>query len=108
MFIVGLGAMCFGLTLGWIMYRILRLRAGSLWLSYLIAMLGIIGGAAALALFSNDVLFGWYSIGLVIGFFAYLAVGLILYGTQEVQPWRLEEFVPTARAATWSDAQTES
>jgi hypothetical protein len=68
MFIVGLGAMCFGLTLGWITYRILRVTAGPLWLSYLIPMLGIFGGAAALAFFKNDILFGWYSIGLVIGF----------------------------------------
>ena len=108
MFIVGLGASCFGLTLGWITYRILRLRAGPLRLSDLIAMLGIIGGAAALAFFRNDVLFGWYSIGPVIGFFAYFAVGLILYGTQEVQPWRLEQVPPTATTATQSDAQTES
>ena len=108
MFIIGLGAICFGLILGWITYRILRLGAGPLWLSDLIPMLGIIGGAAALALFSNDVLFGWYSIGLVIGFLAYFAVGLILSGTQEVQPWRVEQVPPAATTATRSDAQTES
>jgi NhaP-type Na+/H+ or K+/H+ antiporter len=108
MFIVGFGAICFGLTLGWITYRILRVTASPPWLSYLIPMLGIIGGAVALAFFSNDVLFGWYSIGLVIGFLAYLAVGLILNGTQELQPWRLEQAPPTATTATRSDAQTES
>jgi hypothetical protein len=40
------------------------------------------------------VLFGWYSIGLVLGFFAYIAVGLLLYGKQEVQPWRIEKMPP--------------
>jgi hypothetical protein len=91
MFIVGLGAIFFGLTIGWITYRILRLRAGAPGISDLIAILGVIGGAAVLALYRSEVLFGWYSIGLIIGFFAYLAVGLRLYGKQEVQPWRLEQ-----------------
>jgi uncharacterized membrane protein YeaQ/YmgE (transglycosylase-associated protein family) len=94
MFIVGLGAVFFGLTIGWIAYRILRQRSGTPWLQDLIALLGIIAGAAALALFRNDAIFGWYAVGLVVGFFAYLAMGVILYGKQEVQPWRLEPVAP--------------
>ena len=91
MFIVGLGAVFFGLTVGWITYRILRHRSGAPWLSDLIALLGIIAGAAVLAFFRNDAIFGWYAIGLVIGFFAHFAMGVILYGVilygkQEVQP----------------------
>lgn len=108
MFIVGLGAIFFGLIVGWIAYRILRLRAGISWLSDLIALLGIIGGAAALAFFRSDVLFGWYAIGLVIGFFAYFAVGLILYGKQEVQPWRLEQVPPPSTSDTRPDAHPAS
>jgi peptidoglycan/LPS O-acetylase OafA/YrhL len=100
MFIVGLGAVFFGLTIGWIAYRILRDRSGAPWLSDLIALLGIIAGAAALAFFRNDTIFGWYAIGLVIGFFAYFAVGVILYGKQEVQPWRLEQLSPTSTSDT--------
>lgn len=94
MFIAGLGAVFFGLLVGWIAYRVLRLRAGIPWLSDLIVLLGIIAGAAVLALFRSEVLFGWYSTGLVIGFFAYFAVGVILYGKQEVQFWRLEPVSP--------------
>ena len=94
MFIVGLGAVFFGLTVGWIAYRILRHRVGALWPQDLIALLGIIAGAAVLAFFKDDVLFGWYAIGLLVGFFAYFAVGVILYGKQEVQPWRLEPVSP--------------
>jgi uncharacterized membrane protein YeaQ/YmgE (transglycosylase-associated protein family) len=104
MFIAGFGALVFGLTVGWMAYRILRQRAGTSWLSDLIALLGVMAGAAILALLRSDVLFGWYAIGLVLGFFAYLSVGLILYGKQEVQPWRLEPIPPIATPDTPSDA----
>lgn len=100
MFIVGLGAVFFGLIIGWIAYRILRHKSGPPWLSDLIALLGIIAGAAALAFFRNDAIFGWYAIGLALGFFAHFAVGVILYGKQEVQPWRLEQHSPTAPSET--------
>ncbi len=93
-FISGLGATFFGLIVGWMAYWILRLRAGAFVLSALITIIGVIGGAAVIALFKSDVLFGWYSVGLVIGFFAYFAVVLILYGKQEVQPWRIEQIPP--------------
>jgi 4-amino-4-deoxy-L-arabinose transferase-like glycosyltransferase len=108
MFIVGLGAIFFGFAVGWIVYRILRLRAGTAALSDLIAILGVIGGAAVIALFRSDVLFGWYSIGLVIGFFAYFAVGLRLYGQQEVQPWRMEQIPPTSMPATPSNTHPDT
>lgn len=96
MFIVGLGALFFGLIIGWMVYRILRHKAGAPWLSDLIALLGIIAGAAVLAFFRDNVLFGWYAIGLVVGFFAYFAVGVILFGKQEIQPWRLEQSPPAS------------
>lgn len=101
MFIVGLGAVLFGLAIGWIAYRILRRGSAPAWLSDLIALFGIVAGAAALAFFRNDAIFGWYALGLVIGFLAYFAVGVILYGKQEVLPWRLE---PVSLPAL-SDAQ---
>lgn len=91
MFIAGLGAVCFGLTVGWMAYQILRNRSGALWLFDLIALLGIIAGAAVLAFFRNEAIFGWYAIGLIIGFFAYLAVGVILRGTQKVQLWQRKQ-----------------
>ena len=95
MFIAGLGATVFGVAIGWIAYRILRQRASTAALSDFFTLLGVIGGAAVIALFKSDVLFGLYAIGLVIGFFAYLAVGLLLYGKQELQPWRIEQLPPT-------------
>jgi uncharacterized membrane protein YeaQ/YmgE (transglycosylase-associated protein family) len=94
MFIAGLGAACFGLIVGWMAYRILRNRSGAPWLSELIALLGVIAGAVVLAFFRDDAIFGWYAIGLIIGFFAYLAVGVFLYGKQEVQFWQKERPAP--------------
>ena len=90
MFIAGLGAIFFGCAIGWIGYRILRQRASAAALSDFFTILGVIGGAAV--------------IGLVIGFFAYLAVGLMLYGKQELQPWRIEQIPPTPTPGTPSNA----
>lgn len=106
-FIAGLGAVFFGFAVGWIAYRILRLRAGAPGLSDLITILGVIGGAAVIALFRSDGLFGWYSIGLVIGFFAYFGIGLMLYGEQELQPWRIENIHPTPRPDTQSNVHPD-
>ena len=104
MFIAGLGAIFFGFAIGWIAYRILRQRASAAALSDFLTILGVIGGAAVIALFKSDVLFGLYSVGFVIGFFAYLAVGLMLYGKQELQPWRIEQIPPTPSPGTPSNA----
>ena len=100
MFIVGLGAVFFGLIIGWMAYRILRHRSSASWLSDLMALLGIITGAAVLAFFRNETIFGWYALGLVIGFFGYFAVGVLLYGKQEVQPWRSELLSPPSSSET--------
>ncbi len=100
MFIVGLGAVFFGLIVGWIAYSILRQRADAPWTQDLIALLGIIAGAAVLAFFRDDVLFGWYAVGLFIGFFASFAVGVILYGKQEVQLWLSEQVSPPSASET--------
>ena len=97
MFISGLGACLFGLFLGWVFYRTLRLKAGASVLAEIATIIGTLGGAAVLALFKSDALFGWYTIGLVIGFFAYFALDLLLYSKREVQPWR-EVLVPPAAA----------
>ncbi len=76
MFISGLGALFFGLVIGWISYRTLRLTAGTTALSDITTIIGAVGGAAVTALFRSDVLFGLYCVGLAVGFFAYLGYGL--------------------------------
>src|SRR6266852_5312332 len=89
MFISGLGALFFGLVIGWISYRTLRLTAGTTALSDITTIIGAVGGAAVTALFRSDVLFGLYCLGLALGFFAYLGYGVYVYGKQEVQPWHV-------------------
>lgn len=67
-----IGALCFGIVIGWITYRTLR-RSKTSGLSDIATVLGALGGAAVTALFSRDTgEFGSYCIGLLIGFFAYL------------------------------------
>lgn len=74
------GALCFGLVIGWIVYRTLRRREGAAMLSDIASVIGAVGGAAVTTMFDNDQLFGWYSIGLVVGFAGYFIVGLVLAG----------------------------
>jgi hypothetical protein len=75
--LVGAGA--FGALIGWYVYYINRYRKGSVQFSDLVTLIGILGGAAILALFpAGTDLFGAYGIGLAIGFFAYFLVLLML------------------------------
>jgi hypothetical protein len=77
------GAAAFGLVVGWITYRTLRRREGTAALSDIATVIGAIGGAAVTALFKSEELFGAYAIGLAIGFFGYLVVSFLVYGTQQ-------------------------
>jgi uncharacterized membrane protein YeaQ/YmgE (transglycosylase-associated protein family) len=84
------GALCFGLVIGWIVYRTLRRREGSAALSDIASVIGAVGGAAVTTLFDSDELFGWYSIGLAAGFAAYFIIGLVLAareGKSTVEGW---------------------
>ena len=75
---VNWGALCFGLVVGWITYRTLR-RTKTTGLSDIATVVGAVGGAAVLSLFPAETnAFGAYSVGLAIGFFAYLIVAGIV------------------------------
>ena len=71
-----IGALCFGLVIGWITYRTLRRRAEAVALSDIAAVIGAVGGAAVTGLFKSETLFGAYCIGLAIGFFLYLVIAV--------------------------------
>jgi hypothetical protein len=71
------GAICFGVVIGWITYRTLR-RSDTTSVSDLAGVVGAVGGAAVLAIFNRGDSFAWYAIGLAGGFFLYLIVNLIL------------------------------
>ena len=89
MFITGLGAIFFGLVIGWISYRTQRLTAGTNLLSAIAVIIATVGGAAVVTLLKDEIMFGWYAIGLVIGFLVSFALGLGLYGKQEWQLWQM-------------------
>ena len=73
------GSMAFGALIGWYVYYINRYRPGDVQLSDIVTLIGILGGAAVLALFPAQTdLFGAYGIGLAIGFFGYF-IFLILF-----------------------------
>ena len=69
------GAFGFGVIVGWYTYYVNRYRKGDVQLGDLATVVGVLGGAAVLALFpAKTDLFGAYGIGLVTGFFGYLLV----------------------------------
>jgi hypothetical protein len=70
------GAAVFGLVIGWVTYRTLRRSRETVALSDIATVVGAVGGAAVTTLFDNERLFGWYSIGLGVGFFLYLLLGV--------------------------------
>ncbi|MGI5289128.1 hypothetical protein ACQEVF_38095 [Nonomuraea polychroma] len=73
-----LGAICFGLVIGWITYRTLRRREGAVGLTDLATVLAAVGGAAVTALFDVPEVFGAYAVGLAVGFFGYLVVATLM------------------------------
>jgi hypothetical protein len=79
----GIGALCFGLVVGWITLRTLRRREGVSNLSDIATVIGAVGGAAVTALFDSGPLFAMYCIGLAIGFFAYFIIALVIAGREE-------------------------
>jgi hypothetical protein len=66
------GALAFGVVIGWVTYRTLRRAGETVALSNIATVLGAVGGAAVTAIFDSRELFAWYSVGLAVGFFAYL------------------------------------
>lgn len=82
-----IGAAGFGAVMGWITYRTLRRREGAAALSDLATVIGAVGGAAITAVFKTPDLFGWYCIGLFVGFFLYFLVGLRIKSDQAVSAW---------------------
>jgi Kef-type K+ transport system membrane component KefB len=65
------GALAFGLVIGWLTYRTIRRTKEGSTLQDISSVIAAVGGAAVLALFKVGEMFGAYSIGLAIGFFSY-------------------------------------
>ena len=81
------GALCFGIIIGWYIYYINRHRTDEIKVNDLVTVIGAIGGATVLAIFpSGTELFGYYGLGLVLGFFGYLLWLLILVAISDDFP----------------------
>jgi len=71
------GALCFGLLVGWSVYFVNRYRKDVV-IGDLSTVISAVGGAAILTLFpARTQLFAFYGIGLAVGFFAYFLLLLI-------------------------------
>ncbi len=76
------GALLFGIVVGWVTYRTLIRSSAGVQLSDIATVIGAVGGAAVTGLFNNKHLFGLYAVGLAAGFFAYLLVFWLLNGKE--------------------------
>ncbi len=62
--------------IGWVTYRTLRRKAESVALGDIAGVIGAVGGGAITALYKSGVPFDSYAVGLAVGFFGYLVVGI--------------------------------
>jgi hypothetical protein len=83
--VMTVGAVCFGVTVGFITYRALVRTTDKAAISDLAVVIGAIGGGAVTALFNPNQtdLFGWYSIGLVAGVAIFFLLYLAMNGRTE-------------------------
>jgi hypothetical protein len=78
------GALAFGLVIGWYVYYVNRYRKGDVQVGDITTLIGAIGGGAILALFDRGSdFFGAYAVGLAIGFFLYFLVLVLLVGISD-------------------------
>jgi len=93
-----LGAVIFGLAVGWLASRLLGQKTTAPWIHTLTALGGIVAAVAVLTLFGDATLFGWYAIGLLLIVLAFVALRIIQPGQEHRQSWRetLARFVPAA------------
>jgi hypothetical protein len=81
--VAAIGAVCFGLTVGYLTYRTL-VRAEKTVVSDLSSVIAAVGGGAVTKLYDpRGDLFGWYAIGLAAGLAAYALVFAKLNGKDE-------------------------
>lgn len=84
MSIEAIGAVCFGLVIGWVTYRTLRRTGETVAVSNLATVIGAVGGAGVTARFGSKETFSYYCIGLAVGFFLYMVLGHTIFKNS---PW---------------------
>lgn len=91
-----IGALLFGVVIGWVTYRTLRRSNASAGLSDIATVIGSVGGAAVTTLFEDPDVFGLYATGLAAGFFGYLVAALFLEGPKKASSWMGSQYDPPA------------
>jgi hypothetical protein len=78
--VISIGAICFGVVVGYVTYRSLARSGPTSSVSDIAAVVGAVGGGLVTTVFdpANSDTFGWYSIGLLAGMATYLIVVLTL------------------------------
>lgn len=90
------GALMFGLFLGWFTYFVNRHRTGGVKLTDLGTVIAAVGAGAVLTLFpAGSDMFGAYGIGLAAGFFAQFIVLVIIVKTEK--NWSMAYFLDGRR-----------
>ena len=82
--IFNVGAVCFGVVVGWVTHRTLRRKQAGAAISDIAAVVGAVGGGAVLGIFKSGYSFGWYAIGLAGGFFLYFIIALLGHDNERV------------------------
>lgn len=103
----GVGAFLFGLVIGWFVYFVNRHRTEEVKLADVATLLAAIGAGAVLAVFpAGTDLFGYYGIGLAVGFFLYFAVlvAILASAAKKNNGWSFEWFLD-GRVAKLGDDQ---
>jgi hypothetical protein len=82
--VISVGALCFGVAIGYVTYRTLVRKSGGAQVPDMAAVISAVGGGTVTALFDRNQSdsFGWYSIGLLAGMAGYFALSLMLRGKE--------------------------
>jgi uncharacterized membrane protein YeaQ/YmgE (transglycosylase-associated protein family) len=81
---VAWGSVCFGLVIGWITYYTMRKNTKPRALADITVIISALVGPAIIAVFpapvegTNQTMFGFYGIGLALGFFLYYVIFVLL------------------------------
>ena len=83
--VMALGAVCFGLSVGFITYRTLVRTTEKAAVTDIAAVIAAVGGGAVTSLFNPTTtdLFGWYSIGLAGGMAIFFVLYLVMNGKKD-------------------------
>ncbi|MET0788253.1 MAG: hypothetical protein ABWY33_03330 [Cellulomonas sp.] len=96
--VASLGALAFGLVVGWFTYSVSRNRTDAPAVQDIAAVVAAVGGGAVLALFpAGTTLFGWYGIGLAVGFGLYFVLLWVLLSRNKGRGWTTEYFLDGRR-----------